>query len=122
MRERFFQANEQECFCKTTKNNTSHRDMKLATNRYKYARYAMTRNFERIICCRDGKTEIKLKKPVYLELVVLDLSKNLMYKFHYEYMQPKDGSKVESSIMDIDSFTFETVTKIFTKTLKKTYK
>ena len=36
-----------------------------------------------------GKTKIKMKKPVYLGLFVFDLSKALMYKFHYDFMPPK---------------------------------
>ena len=36
-----------------------------------------------------GKTEIKMNQPVYLEQAILDLSKALMYEFHYDYMTPK---------------------------------
>ena len=42
-----------------------------------------------------GKREIKMNKPVYLGQEILDLSKTLMYEFHYEYMRPKHGSKVQ---------------------------
>ena len=51
-----------------------------------------------------GKTEIKMNKPVYLGQAVLDLSKTLMYEFHYEYMRPKYGSKVTLCYMDPDNF------------------
>ena len=33
----------------------------------------------------------KLKVKVYLGLAILDLSKTLIYEFHYEYMQPEYG-------------------------------
>ena len=39
-----------------------------------------------------GKTNIKMNKLVYLGKVILELK--LMYEFHYDYMQPKDGNKV----------------------------
>lgn len=43
-----------------------------------------------------GKTEIKTNKPEYLWQAILDLSKTLMYEFHYDYMQqPKYGIKVK---------------------------
>ena len=34
-----------------------------------------------------GKTEIKMNKPVYLREAILDLSKALMFEFHYDYMR-----------------------------------
>ena len=41
-----------------------------------------------------GKTEIKMNKPGYRGKAILDLSKTLMYEFHYDYMRLKYGSKV----------------------------
>ena len=35
-----------------------------------------------------GKKEITMNKPVYLGQAILDLSKTLMYQFHYYYMRP----------------------------------
>ena len=54
-----------------------------------------------------GKTKIKMKKLVHLGQAILDLSKTLMYEFHYSYMHPKYGSKVKLSYMDTDSFVYE---------------
>ena len=51
-----------------------------------------------------GKTEIMMNKPVYLGQAILDLSKTLMYEFHYDYMRPKYSSKVNLCYMDTDSF------------------
>ena len=55
-----------------------------------------------------GKREITMNKPVYLGQAILDLSKTLMYKFHYDYMRSKYGSKVNLCYMDIDSFVYKT--------------
>ena len=69
-----------------------------------------------------GKTEIKMNKLVYLGQAILDLSKTLMYEFHYDYMRPKYGSKVKLCYMDTDSFVYEilfTLFTIFTGTLQK---
>ena len=49
-----------------------------------------------------------MNKPVYLGQAILDLSKTLMYKFHYDYMRSKYGSKVNLCYMDIDSFVYKT--------------
>ena len=54
-----------------------------------------------------GKTEIKMNNPVYLGQAILDLSKMLLYEFHYFYMRPKYGSKVKLCYMDTDSFVYE---------------
>ena len=44
------------------------------------------------------KTQILMNRPVYLGLLILDLSKTLMYEFWYDYVKPKYG------FMDTDSF------------------
>ena len=36
-----------------------------------------------------GKIKVIMKKPVYLGQAILDLSKIVMYEFHYDYMKPK---------------------------------
>ena len=69
-----------------------------------------------------GNTEIKVNKPVYLGQAILDLSKTLMYEFHYDCMRPRYGSKVKLCYMDTDSFVYEilfTLFTIFTGTLQK---
>ena len=36
-----------------------------------------------------GRTKVVMNKPVYLGQAILDLSKIVMYEFHYDYMKPK---------------------------------
>ena len=50
------------------------------------------------------KTEIIMNKPVYLGLLILELSKILMYEFWYDYVKPKYGAKAKLSYMDTVSF------------------
>ena len=45
-----------------------------------------------------------MKKPVYLGLLILELSKILMFEFRYAYVKPKYGKKATLSYMDTDSF------------------
>ena len=47
------------------------------------------------------KIKIKMNKPMYLGLSILDISKILMYKFWYDYMKPKYDNDVKLRYMDI---------------------
>ena len=60
--------------------------------------------------------------PVYLGQAILDLSKALMYEFHYDYMRPKYGSKAKLGYMDTDSFVYETETEDFYRHIAKDVK
>ena len=35
------------------------------------------------------KTRVKMTKPLYLGMTILDLSEILMYEFWYDYINPK---------------------------------
>ena len=35
------------------------------------------------------KTKVKLNKPIYLRMSIVDISKRLMYEFWYDYIKPK---------------------------------
>ena len=69
-----------------------------------------------------GKTKTKMNKPVYLGQVILDLNKKLMYEFHYDYMRPRNGSKVSLCYMDTDSFVYEIDTEDFYTDISKDVK
>ena len=50
------------------------------------------------------RTKVKMNKPIYLGLSILEISKILMYEFWYDYMKPKYGNNVKLCYMDTDSF------------------
>ena len=62
-----------------------------------------------------NKTKVKMNKPIYLGLSILDISKILMYEFWYDYMKPKYGNKVKLCYMDTDSFVMNIKTNYFYK-------
>ena len=62
-----------------------------------------------------NKTKVKMNKPIYLGLSILDISKILMYKFWYDYMKPKYGNRVKLCYMDTDSFVMNIKTNDFYK-------
>ena len=51
-----------------------------------------------------NKTKVKMNKPIYLGLSILDISKILMYEFWYDYKKPKYGNDVKLCYMNTDSF------------------
>ena len=59
------------------------------------------------------KTKVKMNKPIYLGLSILEISKTLMYEFWYDCMQPKYGSDVKLCYMDTDSFIMNIKTNYF---------
>ena len=40
-----------------------------------------------------------MNKPVYLRLLIYDLSKTVLYEFWYDYVKPKYGDKVKVCYM-----------------------
>ena len=62
-----------------------------------------------------NKTKVKMNKPIYLGVSILDISKILMYKFWYDYIKPKYGNRVKLCYMDTDSFVMNIKTNDFYK-------
>ena len=59
------------------------------------------------------KTKVKMNKPIYLGMSMLDISKTLMYEFSYDYIKPKYQDKAKLHYMDTDSFVIHVKTKDF---------
>ena len=59
------------------------------------------------------KTWVKMIKPLYLGMSILDISKTLMYEFWYDYIGPKYGDKAKLCYTDTDSFIINIKTEDF---------
>ena len=69
---------------------------------------------ENLMGCEMGKIKVVMKKPIYLGQAFLDLSKIVMYEFHYNYMKPKcDDENLKLCYMDTDSLVYEIKTEDF---------
>ena len=63
--------------------------------------------------CEMGKVKVMMNKLVYLCHAILDLSKIVMYEFHYNYMLPKHGNNLKLCYMDTDSLMYQIETEDF---------
>ena len=70
---------------------------------------------EDLLIIEMNKTKVKMNKPVYLGLSILEISKILMYEFWYVYIKPKYGNNVKLCYMDTDSFIMNIKTEDFYK-------
>ena len=109
-------------FGKTMENIRKHRDIKLVTTDKKRSKLVSEPNYHTINLISEDlsiieikKTKVKMKKPIYLGLSILEMSKTLMYEFWYDYMKPKYDDNVKLCYMDTDSFIMKIKTNDFYK-------
>ena len=118
----FFKLMNNSVFGKTMENIRNRKDIKLVSNRDKAVKYAAKPNFhhskifsETLVTMHMKRTSLTFNKPVYLGLSILDLSKTIMYEFHYDYIKPKYNDRVSLLYTDTDSLVYEIETEDFYK-------
>ena len=96
---------------KLWKNARKHKNNKLVTaeRRRKYLvsepHYHCTNFFtEKLLAIEIRKTQILMKKPAYLILSILELTKTVNYKFWYDYVKQQCNENTKLCYMDTDSF------------------
>ena len=62
---------------------------------------------ENLVAVHKIKETLTLNRPAYVGMCILDLSKTLMYDFHYNYIKQKYDSKAKLLFTDTDSLTYE---------------
>ena len=77
--------------------------------------HTMNYIFEDLSITEMNKAKVKMNKPIYLGLSILDISEILMYEFWYDYMKPKYGNDVKLCYMDMESFIMSIKTNDFYK-------
>ena len=60
-----------------------------------------------LVAVHKIKEALTLNRPAYVGMCILDLSKMLMYHFHYNYIKKKYGDRAKLLFTDIDSLTYE---------------
>ena len=59
-----------------------------------------------LVTIRKRKLPLKLNKPAYTAMCILELSKVLMYEFYYGYMGNKYNNKSKLLFTDTDSLMY----------------
>ena len=118
----FFKLMNNSVFGKTIENIRNRVDVKLVNTEEKFKKLAAKPNYDgrkifskNLTSVHMKKTSLTMNKPVYLGMCILDLSKTLMYDFHYNYIIPKYGNKAKLLFTDTDSFLYEIETEDFYK-------
>ena len=118
----FFKIMNNAVFGKTMENARKHRGIKLVTTDKRRNQLASEPNYhtikyfsENLIAIEIKKTKVKMNKPIYPGMSILDISKTLMYEFWYDQIKPKHQGKAKLCYMDTDSFIIHIKTEDFYK-------
>ena len=114
----FFKLMNNSLFGKTVGNIRKRVDVRLITEGNKLLKLASKPTYvsskiinENLIAVHKIKETLLLNRPAYVEMCILDLSKTLMYEFHYNYIKRKYGEKAKLLFTDTDSLTYEIETE-----------
>ena len=118
----FYKLMNNSVFGKTMENIRNRVDVKLVNTEEKLRKLVAKPNFkgrkifnENLVSVHMKKTSLTMNKPVYLGMCILDLSKIIMYDFHYNYIKSKYGDKAKLLFSDTDSLMYEIQTEDFYK-------
>ena len=110
----FFKLMNNSVFGKTMENIRKRVDVRLVTDENKLLKmaakptYVSSKIFNKnLVAVHKIKETLTLNRPAYVGMCILDLSKTLMYDFHYNYIKQKYGSKAKLLFTDTDSLTYE---------------
>ena len=118
----FFKLMNNAVFVKTKENVRKHRDIKLVKTDHKSTKLVSEPNYhtmnlisENLSIIEMKKVKVKMNKPIYLGLSILEISKIIMYELWYDYMKKKYGDMVKLCYMDTDSLIMNIKTKGYDK-------
>ena len=118
----FFKLMNNSVFGKTMENIRNRVIVKLVNTKEKLKKLVAKPNYrsckifnENLVSVHMKKTSLTMNKPVYLGMCILDLSKIIMFDFHYNYIKPKYGNNAKLLFTDTDSLFYEIQTEDFYK-------
>ena len=118
----FFKLMNNSVFGKTMENIRNRVNIKLVDAGEQFKKLAAKPNYEsrkifneNLVSVHMKKTSLTMNKPVYLGMSILDISKTLMFDFHYKYIKPKYYKEAKLLFTDTDSFLYEIQTEDFYK-------
>ena len=104
-------------FGKTIEDKRKHLDFEIVSDEKRFMKCVNNPSFKRshiinedLVGVEKQKPKLKLDKPIFIGMSILDLSKQHMYKFYYDVMKPKYGENIRMVYTDTDSFVFHTKT------------
>ena len=110
----FFKLMNNSVFGKTMENVRKRVDVRLITDEKKLLKmtskptYVSSKIFnENLVAIHKIKETLTLNRPAFVGMCILDLSKTLIYDFHYNYIKKKYGEKANLLFTDTDSLTYE---------------
>ena len=110
----FFKLMNNSVFGKTMENIRKRVDVRLVTSKEKLSKLASKPTYvsskifnENLVAVHKIKETLTMNRPAYIGMCILDLSKTLMYDFHYNYIKHKYGNKAKLLFTDTDSLTYE---------------
>ena len=110
----FFKLMNNSCYGKTIENLRKRVDVRLITDEKRLLKMASKPTYvsskifnENLVAIHKIKETLTLNRPVYIGMTILDLSKTLMYDFHYNYIKKKYGDNAKLLFTDTDSLTYE---------------
>ena len=113
----FFKLMNNSVFGKTMENVTNHWDIKLVTSEKRRKQLVSEPNYhsckkfsDHLMAIEMKKARVKMNKPLYLGMSILDISKTLMYRFWYDYFKPKYRDKAKLCYTDTDSLIINIIT------------
>lgn len=93
-------------------------DVRLVTNAEDYPKSVSRPSFvsqkifsKNVLAVHKINEKLVLNKPAYVGICILDLSKAIMYDFHYLDMKDGYGKKAKLLVVDTDSLLFEILSK-----------
>ena len=107
----FFKLMNNAVFGKTIENIRKRQNVELVDDRKKALKLSSKPNFDRatifdehLVAVHMKKTEVYFNKPIFVGQAILDISKTLMFDFHYNYIRNKYGNKAKVYHIQTDDF------------------